>query len=115
MHFIYFYLISISILGYGFLINKKFNINSENFGINATNQSEITVGIKNLSLVGDGVWTVHYQKRVIDSSTWVEELIDESIITINSSTKGLLPAPSLFIYFLSIITAAISRKNLSID
>jgi hypothetical protein len=88
---------------------------SENFGINATNQSEITVGIKNLSLVGDGVWTVHYQKRVIDSSTWVEELIDESIITINSSTKGLLPAPSLFIYFLSIITAAISRKNLSID
>jgi hypothetical protein len=88
---------------------------SENFGINATNQSEITIGIKNLSLVGDGIWTVHYQKRVIDSSTWVEELIDESIIMINSSGKGLLPAPSLFIYFLSIITAAISRKNLSID
>jgi hypothetical protein len=88
---------------------------SENFGINATNQSEITVGIKNLSLVGDGIWTVHYQKRVIDSSTWVEELIDESIIAINSSGKGLLPAPSLFIYFLSIIAAAISRKNLSID
>ena len=88
---------------------------SENFGINATNQSEITVGIKNLSLVGDGIWTVHYQKRVIDSSTWVEELIDESIIMINSSGKGLLPAPSLFIYLLSIIAAAISRKNLSID
>ena len=88
---------------------------SENFGVNATNQSEITIGIKNLSLVGDGIWTVHYQKRVIDSSTWVEELIDESIIMINSSGKGLLPAPSLFIYFLSIITAAISRKNLSID
>ena len=88
---------------------------SENFGVNATNQSEITIGIKNLSLVGNGIWTVHYQKRVIDSSTWVEELIDESIIMINSSGKGLLPAPSLFIYFLSIITAAISRKNLSID
>jgi hypothetical protein len=34
---------------------------------------------------------------------------------INSSGKGLLPAPSLFIYLLSIIAAAISRKNLSID
>ena len=45
----------------------------------------------------------------------IEELIDESIIAINSSGKGLLPAPSLFIYFLSIIAAAISRKNLSID
>ena len=33
MHFIYFYLISISILGYGFLINKKCDINSKNFGI----------------------------------------------------------------------------------
>ena len=88
---------------------------SENFGINATNQSEITVGIKNLSLVGDGIWTVHYQKREIDSSTWVEELINESIIMIDSSSKGLLPAPSLFIYFLSIITAAIARKDNSID
>ena len=88
---------------------------SESFGVNATNQSEIIVGTKNLSLVGDGIWTVHYQKRVIDSSTWVEELINESIIMIDSSSKGLLPAPSLFIYFLSIITAAISRKDNSID
>ena len=88
---------------------------SENFGVNATNQSEIIVGTKNLSLVGDGIWTVHYQKRVIDSSTWVEELIDGSIIMIDSGGKGLLPAPSLFIYLLSLITAAIARKNISID
>ena len=88
---------------------------SENFGVNATNQSEIIVGTNNLSLVGDGIWTVHYQKRVIDSSTWVEELIDGSIIMIDSGGKGLLPAPSLFIYLLSLITAAIARKNISID
>ena len=33
MYFIYSYLISLSILGYGLLINKSFNINSKNFGI----------------------------------------------------------------------------------
>jgi hypothetical protein len=88
---------------------------SENFGVNATNQSEIIVETQNLSLVVDGVWTVHYQKRVIDSSTWVEELIDESVIKINLGSNGLLPAPSLFIYLLSIITAAISRKKVPVN
>ena len=88
---------------------------SDNFGINATNKSEIIVSTQNLSLVDGGIWTIHYQKRVIDSSTWVEELIDESVIKINSEDTGLLPTPSLFIYFLSIIVAAITRKNSSID
>ena len=88
---------------------------SETFGINATNQSEIIVETQNLSLVDDGIWTIHYQKRVIDSSTWVEELIDESVIRINSEDKGFLPAPSLFIYLLSIIAAAKTRKSSSID
>ena len=88
---------------------------SENFGVNATNQSEIIVETQNLSLVVDGVWTVHYQKRVIYSSTWVEELIDESVIKINLGSNGLLPAPSLFIYLLSIIAAAISRKKVPVN
>jgi len=88
---------------------------SDNFGINATNKSEIIVSTQNLSLVDGGIWTIHYQKRVIDSSTWVEELIDESVIKINSEDTGLLPTPSLFIYLLSIIVAAITRKNSSID
>jgi len=88
---------------------------SDNFGINATNKSEIIVSTQNLSLVDGGIWTIHYQKRVIDSSTWVEELIDESVIKINSEDTGLLPTPSLFIYLLSIIVAAITRKKSSID
>ena len=33
MYLIYYYLISLSILGYGLFINKNFNINSKNFGI----------------------------------------------------------------------------------
>ena len=33
MYLVYYFLISISILGYGLLINKNFNINSKNLGI----------------------------------------------------------------------------------
>jgi len=33
VYFVYYYLISVSILGYGLLINKSFNINSKNLGI----------------------------------------------------------------------------------
>jgi len=33
VYFIYYYLISLSILGYGLYINKSFNINSKNFGV----------------------------------------------------------------------------------
>ena len=33
MYLVYYFLISISILGYGLLINKNFNINSRNLGI----------------------------------------------------------------------------------
>ena len=89
---------------------------SENFGVNATNNSEVTLNTKNLTLVDDGIWAVHYQKRVIDSSKWVEELIDISVISDNSDSNLSIyyqssPAPSLFIYLLSILTAAVSRKN----
>tara|TARA_B100000900_G_C20599542_1_gene724948 strand:+ start:4193 stop:5536 length:1344 start_codon:yes stop_codon:yes gene_type:complete len=84
---------------------------SDNFGINATNQSQIILDRTNFSLVNDGVWTVYYQKRVIDSSTWVEESINGSIVKISMQDKEFLPAPSLFVYLLSIIFAAISRKT----
>ncbi len=85
---------------------------SEYFGVNATNQSNIILEIKNLTLANNGVWSIHYQKRVIDSSKWVEELIDESVIISNSGSTGFLPAPSLLIYLVSIITAAIAKKRI---
>jgi len=85
---------------------------SENFGVNATNQSKIVFDSSNLTVVGDGVWTVHYQKRVIDSSTWVEEVINQSSIKVMPENEGFLPAPSISIYLISIIVAALSRKKL---
>ena len=85
---------------------------SETFGVNATNESNIIFNANNLTLVDDGVWSIHYQKRVISSSQWVEELIDESTIKVQSKSKVFLPAPSLMIYAISILTAAIAgRKN----
>ena len=85
--------------------------NSENFGVNATNHSKIIIDANNLSLSSDGFWSVTYQKRVVDSSQWVEESINQSTIIINSGSEEFLPAPSLFIYLLSIISAALAKKK----
>jgi hypothetical protein len=83
------------------------------FGVNATNETKVTLDGRNLTLVDDGNWSIHYQKRVIDASQWVEENFDDSIVQISASSRGLLPTPSLFIHLISIITAAFAgrRKN----
>ena len=85
---------------------------SEIFGVNATNESMIVLDSTNLSLVDNGIWSIHYQKRVIDSSKWVDELIDFSIIQIDSSSDSFLPAPSLLIQLISLVSAAfVSRRK----
>jgi len=85
---------------------------SETFGVNATNESNVIFDAKNLSLIDDGVWSIHYQKRVISSSQWVEEFIGISVIKTQSTSNLFLPAPSLMIYLISLVTAAITgRKN----
>ena len=86
--------------------------NSENFGVNATNHSKIIIDANNLSLTNNGFWSVTYQKRVVDSAQWVEESINQSaIVIINSGSERFLPAPSLFIYLISIIGAAFAQKK----
>ncbi len=85
--------------------------NSENFGVNATNHSKIIIDANNLSLSSDGFWSVTYQKRVVDSSQWVEESINQSVIIINSGSEEFLPAPSLFTYLISIISAAFAQRK----
>ena len=90
---------------------------SETFGVNATNESMIVLDSTNLSLVDNGIWSIHYQKRVIDSSKWVDELIDSSMIQIDSSSDSFLPAPSLLIQLISLVSAAFvsRRKNTNIS
>jgi hypothetical protein len=83
---------------------------SENFGVNATNTSKIILGIENLSIDSEGIWELHYQKRVIDSSLWVNELIlEKPIITSGDST--FLPAPGFLVCILAIAIASLKNKK----
>ena len=85
------------------------------FGVNATNQTKVTLDSGNLTLIEDGTWSIHYQKRVIDASQWVEEHIDDSIVEISEEKEGFLPAPSMFIHLFSILMAAFAGRRKNID
>ena len=89
--------------------------NSSIFGINASNQTKITLDAENLTLIEDGNWSILYQKRVIDASQWVEENIDDSVVEISKNKEGLLPAPSMFIHLFSILLAALTGRRKNID
>ena len=89
--------------------------NSSLFGVNATNQTKITLDAQNLTIIEDGNWSILYQKRVIDASQWVEENIDDSVVEISKNKEGLLPAPSMFIHLFSILLAALTGRRKNID
>ena len=85
------------------------------FGVNATNQTKVTLDSRNLTLIEDGAWSIHYQKRVIDASQWVEEHIDDAIVEISEDKEGFLPAPSMFIHLFSILMAVFAGRKKNID
>jgi len=85
------------------------------FGVNATNQTKVTLDSRNLTLIEDGVWSIHYQKRVIDASQWVEEYIDDATVEISEDKEGFLPAPSMFIHLFSILMAVFAGRKKNID
>ena len=85
------------------------------FGVNATNETKVTLDSRNLTLIEDGVWSIHYQKRVIDASQWVEEHIDDATVEISEDKEGFLPAPSMFIHIFSILMAVFAGRRENID
>ena len=85
------------------------------FGVNATNQTKVTLDSRNLTLIEDGTWNIHYQKRVIDASQWVEEHIEDTIVEISEDKEGFLPAPSMFIHLFSILMAVFAGRRKKID
>ena len=85
------------------------------FGVNATNQTKVTLDSRNLTLIEDGAWSIYYQKRVIDASQWVEEHIDDAIVEISEEKEGFLPAPSMFIHLFSILMAFFAGRRKNID
>jgi len=85
------------------------------FGVNATNQTKVSLDSGNLTLIEDGAWSIHYQKRVIDASQWVEENIEDTIVEISEDKEGFLPAPSMFIHLFSILMAVFAGRRKNID
>jgi len=79
----------------------------DNFSVNASNSSLVTFPTGDLNLVDGGSWEIHYQKRVIDSATWVAEPVwDEIIQEADEAEKGFLSAPGIFISLLAAFAAA---------
>ena len=84
---------------------------SELFSVNATNSSHVYLDSSNLSLTEYGHFELFYQKRVIDSSQWVNESIPAELIEISDDEdSGLLPFSSPIWAILAIGLAGI-RKN----
>jgi len=80
---------------------------SGNFSVNASNTSDVTLDATNLSLKPGGTFALHYQKRVIDSSTFVHQPIDEKMVEMSEpNNAGWLPAPGLLLVFLAAFGAA---------
>ena len=60
---------------------------SSNFSVNATNSSNVKLDASNLTLIDNGNFELYYQKRVIDSSQWVNENISDDLINIFSEKE----------------------------
>ena len=84
------------------------------FAVNATNSSTVTFDASNLTLTKDGGFALYYQKRVIDSSTWVSEPVNSTYVSlVDSQSKGLLPGPSALLVIIGFVLAAHRRHSVS--
>ena len=85
---------------------------SSNFSVNASNHTDTRLDASGLSVVADGHFELHYQKRVIDAALWVNEPVNDSVVNLGGGDSGgLLPAPSLLLIIASFALAAINTRN----
>jgi len=86
---------------------------SDNFNVNASNETVARLDASNLSLTPGGSFVLHYQKRVIDASQMVLEEVNDSVVTISEPAKaGWLPGPGALIALTAIACAAKRRRDL---
>ncbi len=85
---------------------------SDRFGVNATNTTHAVLNATNLTLTYDGVFILHYQKRVIDASAWVREPVENSVVRVSETDAGgLLAGPSALIALTALACAAAHRRD----
>jgi hypothetical protein len=56
--------------------------NSSLFAVNASNSSHVILDSTNLTMDEGGYWNLYYQVRVVEVSRWVNETVDESLVSI---------------------------------
>ena len=81
------------------------------FGVNATNSTVTTLDFRDAPISSEGQFYLVYQKRVIDSSMWVNESVNQSVVEMRTGGSGLLPAPSMLLVFVAFALAAINSRN----
>ena len=82
------------------------------FGVNATNSTLATFDFGDLPISSsEGQFHLFYQKRVIDSSTWVSEPVNESVIEYRSGANGSLSSPSVVLSMICVLLAALRPRE----
>ncbi len=61
---------------------------SNAFTVNASNRTTIQFDTSEFSIDNDGGWQLYYQKRVINSSKWVTEPVNSSVVMTFSNNAG---------------------------
>ena len=94
-------------------LDSDFNFSTPGYGfaVNATNSTVTTLDFSGAPISSEGVWALYYQKRAIDSSMWVYEVVNESVVEVKTGGSGLLPAPSMLLVFVAFALAAINSRN----
>jgi len=81
------------------------------FGVNATNSTQTTLDFGDAPISSEGgQFFIHYQKRVIDASTWVTEPVENSIIGFSSNSDRALSSPSVFLSIFCVVIAAFRKR-----
>ena len=83
---------------------------STNFTVNASSNAVIDLGFYPEGSEDIGNWSLYYQKRVIDSSTWVTESVEMEKIDAITGESSLLPFPNLALTLIATLFAA-KKKN----
>ena len=83
---------------------------STNFTVNASSNAVIDLGFYPEGSENIGNWSLYYQKRVIDSSTWVTESVEMEKIDAKTGESPLLPFPNLALTLIATLFAA-KKKN----
>ena len=83
---------------------------STNFTVNASSNAVIDLGFYPEGSENVGNWSLYYQKRVIDSSTWVTESVEMEKIDAITGESSLLPFPNLALTLIATLFAA-KKKN----